>query len=222
MRTLIALMVVALSLVAQGDSRAEASAIDDVDDVAAREWAMANYDQIAERVFGAPIAEEMPLDVSWRATARVRPAYDQGEFQLSLTKQTNGSATIEFIKLTSPLLSQLARLHGDQSVSSLSSEVAARAVRTERFVVASSDWLAMRKIVAAFEAIRTNVVVQNALVVDPQAYQLWIDGGSQRVYFSLLGPSSGGGAHPIIRWIDTARRQVEQVAQSSRSKSRTP
>lgn len=55
-----------------------------------------------------------------------------------------------------------------------------------------------KKAAGAFERIRTSIGLENALVMDPRRYQLWVDAESQQAYFNLLGPSSGEVGQPII------------------------
>jgi hypothetical protein len=76
----------------------------------------------------------------------------------------------------------------------------------DRFTVARKQCAALTGIVSKFESLRMEVAIENMLVLDPRQYELWVDAGSQQLQVNLLGASSGETKHPVIQWMEDARR----------------
>jgi hypothetical protein len=174
------------------------------------EWAAHNYERIANEVFGIPASSDPNSEVIWMVTARIRPAYDaDGESQLSLAKSRGGRMAADLIKVSAPLLRQIDEIHRQHP--DLDTIAVAKLVRVHRRGVdATVSSAALSKIATAFEKLRPVIALENAMVIDPRQYQLWIDAGSQQIYFNLLGPSSGQGNHALIRWIENAHKELDR------------
>lgn len=174
-----------------------------------REWAAHNYDSVITHVFGEPSSSDLPSpEVTWIVTARIRSAYDEaGELQFSLSKAHGGKVGAELIRAVTPLIVQIDdihRVHPD-----LDAAAVAKLVRLERRAIEATPHApALARLAKTFEALRPLVAVENVMVLDPRQYQVWIDAGSQQVFFNLLGPSSGDGRHALIRWVENAQKEL--------------
>jgi hypothetical protein len=207
-RALATLLVAATCAVAGVSAAMAQSTPTDQDAIA---WATQHYDEVAISVFGSPLAPAgLDRDTVSVVTARIRPASDgEPESQFALTTLTSGDVRALVIRLRSPLHAQLRRLHRDRPNDS-PLEIAKRILH-DQFVLSAAQWPDGKRAAAAFKDIRTSIALENALVMDPSRYQLWVDAESEQAYFSLLGPSSGEGRHPIIAWIEATRRRLQQA-----------
>jgi hypothetical protein len=116
----------------------------------------------------------------------VRPAYDAGpEVQFTITKLSTGEVTAVVTKLRSSLQVQLQNLHREHR-NKMPSEIA-KSINFDRFVFTQKQFPALTKIEPAFAKLRMPFSFENALVVDPRQYQLWVDAGSQQLYLMCQG-----------------------------------
>ncbi len=175
---------------------------------AAKAWARQNYDAVAEAVLGLPTSsEDMPPNTSWIVTFRLRPAYGvDPEVQVALTKLANGGVTAIVTKLRPALDLQLQNMH-QKHESSTPAQIA-KLIQLDRVTLSSAQCPALTKVATSFERIRTPIVLENELALDSRQYQLWIDAGSQREYFDLLGASNGQSKHPVIVWIEESLKDI--------------
>lgn len=180
-------------------------------DAAQARWSTANYDALAEQVFGPPTSSEpLPQRTVWVVTARVRPAYeDDPEVQFSITKQSTGDVTASMVTLDGPLRLQVEQILKERP--GLAPQDVARSIAVQRINVTHTEHPQLARLAATFESMRPSVGIENVMVLDPRIYQLWVDAGSQQVYSNLLGPSNGAGRHPMIRWIEDALAELEKA-----------
>lgn len=220
-RTLVALLVASVCAVAASPECA-AQSTQQTDEDLAIIWATQNYEDVSKLIFGSPTSPDgLNLNIAWVVTARVRPAYDvDPEVQFSLTKLGNGEVTAVVTKLRSSLHLQLQNLHREHR-STTSSEIA-KLVNFDRFVLTQTQCPVLTKIEAAFANLRTPITFENALVVDPRQYQLWVDAGSQQVYLNVLGASNGKSRLPIIVWIEEAQQRLQRAITQSQQTSHPP
>jgi hypothetical protein len=221
-RAVVALLVASMFALAASPECAAQSTQQADENVASR-WATQNYEDVSKHVFGSPTSlDGLDLNIAWVVTARVRPAHDPDpEVQFSLTKLGNGEVNAVVTKLRSSLQGQLQNLH-DEHRSATPSEIA-KLVDFDRFVLTQTQCPALTKIAAAFAKLRTPIAFENALVLDPRQYQLWLDAGSQQVYLNVLGASNGGSRHPIIVWIEETQQRLQKaIAQSHQQRPIPP
>lgn len=208
-RAVVAVLVASVCAVATALECA-AQSTQQAEEAAATTWATQNYEDVSKHVFDPPTSPDgLNLNTTWVVTVRIRPAYDADpEVQFSLTKFGNGEVTAVVTKLRSSLQLQLQNIHREHR-SSAPSEIA-KLIKADRFVVTKAQCPTLTKIVAEFEKLRPTIALQNALVVDPRQYQLWLDAGSQQVYLNLLGASNRESRHPIIVWIEDTWQRIQK------------
>jgi hypothetical protein len=207
-RTLVLVLVL---LIVAADQEGSTQGAQQAEEASARSWAVSQYDEVSKYVFEPPMSPNgLALTTSWVATARIRPSYDiDPEIQFSVSKSANKEVQARLTKLQAPLRLQLQDLYAQHR--DLSPEELARLIRVDRLLVTKKECSTLDKIAAAFERLHPPIALENALVLDPRQYQLWLDAGSQQVYMNLLGASSGESRYPVIVWIEEARRQLEQA-----------
>jgi hypothetical protein len=164
---------------------------------------------ILPHVFDSPVTSALGMDVSWVVTVRMAPGGGrEPDAQFSLTKSSDGELTAIVIELARPLALQLRTIPPAKRRAS-PAEIA-KLIQTTRTVLTSAEYAELSQIAAAFENLRTPVVLENVMMLDASRYELWVDAGSQQVYYRLFGGS--GATHPIICWIESTRKRLALAA----------
>ena len=173
----------------------------DSDDVA---WVTDRYESVLREVFGrGGSGESLSPEILWTATGSIVSASDDPEFQFRIVQLSNGEIRASTTQMQAPLRQQLATLHGHHG--SASADELAKLIAADRQAFGAGAETTLAAVVRNFHQLRTDLVVENGIVMDPRRYDLHVDGGTQHVDIALLGPSDGHGGHPLIRWMENTR-----------------
>lgn len=164
-------------------------------------------DEVLAALFGPTAFDHpMPLEISWIVTIRISPAQNEPESQFTITKQADGTVAAELVRLRVPLQQTLVRVGSRyEGVPEL-----ARHITLDRWTSGPEDARALRDVAARFEKAPLNAGIENVLVLDSQRYEIWINGGAQKIYATLLGPSGGKTGDPFLQWIEATRKQLNR------------
>jgi len=188
-----------------------ASASDDAD----ARWVADSYSRVISEVFATPTESQVVSDpnATWLLTVRIQGAYTldrECQFTIAPTYDHHVRTTIREPAGAS-IRQQLAQIHHNDNAVSI--EEAATRVKMEDKILTDYEYAPLKAFSDHFGKLCLGYIPQNEMTVDATRYQVWGDAGSQRVYFSILGPhSSHKGQAPLIDWITRVRSVLERHA----------
>lgn len=173
-------------------------------------WAINSYEEALGLLLPLTCAPDTDSQGSaqWRVTARGRPAHSYPpEYLLTLTKHLDGSVEGSLAHLDSPLLPMLRELrigNPDAALQALASHIR---VNHHSFGGTASS-LRLRRLARRFERLRPRLPLDSSIALDSRHYEVCVVGGAEVMSLSLLGPSNGKAADPVIKWIEATRQEL--------------
>jgi hypothetical protein len=186
----------------------------EADDEAER-WTAASYARIINVVFVTPTDSVVASNpnIAWLLTVRVQGADPRDrECQLTIA-----STYDHHVRATIPqpvggsVREQIAQVHHHDIT--ISVEEATKRVRMEDKVLTDIQYARLTALASQLANLCLGHIPQNEMTVDATRYQVWGDAGSQRAYFSVLGPHNASkGQTELVKWITRTRAVLEARA----------
>ena len=167
-------------LIAVGSAQCEASPTGEAN---AEEWASDNDSRALDLLFGpiCPTDETYPTDLDWMVTVRATPAYAlAAEYEFKVSYSSSGEVRVDYSRLNSPLLSQIALVHGAAPGSYIGAIVAK--VGLEDFSFSSKEaGASLRRIATSLRRLRIPLALESAMVLDSRHYEVCVSAGAQEL-----------------------------------------
>ncbi len=174
-------------------------------------WAVANYPQITDKVLGSPgdVNTSAPAASRWVIVTRVRPAFDNPEYEVVVTETKDGLYTARVCEARETSIFQqivtLREQHADWNEMRIASGVKVGC----RDIDAKKHQRRLAELAREFTRIQVAVRLPNVITTDPTSYHLWSLSGSQWIEMNVLGQE--GARDTVIRWVETLRRETKSM-----------
>jgi len=187
-------------------------------------WVTTRYEMALDSILGlrCEVDQERQALNDWEVTVRGRPAYSSPpEYLLTLVKRHSGRVEGSFATLSEPLAEQLQRQHTASPEADLAEVI--RRIDIRRVELPRSGSLPpLRTLASRFEHLELRLALDSSMFLDSRQYELCVVAGSQRLWVSLLGPSSGDSRDPVVAWVERVRRAFAEDARRIYESPRSP
>lgn len=190
-------------------------------------WMLENYGTVVNKLLldAETVMMNVPERVYWAVTARILPdvmMYEEIEYRLSLRKGYDGKivASVVAPPLGSSIDSQLRsswRKHPDAPLKKLIG-----LVRIEQFTITDDEIPKLKEMAKNFERIRLSPVQEVGLILHATNYQVWAEyqwGEKVLVEINGIGTRVKKQDHPLLDWVETFRRTIEDYRKRRSSAS---